>query len=79
MRILHVITLSELGGAQSVVVNLATKLSGEHEVIVAAGEGDGKLFELLGDNIITERVPNLLRRLSPINDIKAFFPVKKVI
>ena len=42
MRILQVITLSELGGAQSVVINLANKLCENHEVIVAAGEGDGK-------------------------------------
>ena len=41
MRILQVITLCELGGAQSVVINLANKLSENHEVIVAAGEGDG--------------------------------------
>lgn len=39
MRILQIITLCELGGAQSVVVNLANSLSKDHEVIVAAGEG----------------------------------------
>ena len=44
MKILQIITLCELGGAQSVVINLANKLSEEHEVIVAAGEGDGKMF-----------------------------------
>ena len=42
MRILQVITLCDLGGAQSVVVNLANRLVKEHEVIVAAGAGDGK-------------------------------------
>ena len=47
MRILQLITRSDLGGAQSVVVNLANKLCEEHEVIVVAGEGDGKMWELL--------------------------------
>ena len=37
MRILQLITRSDLGGAQSVVVNLANKLCEEHEVIVVAG------------------------------------------
>ena len=36
MRILQIITLSELGGAQTVVINLSNKLSENHEVIVAA-------------------------------------------
>ena len=38
MKILQIITLSELGGAQSVVINLANDLSRKNEVIVAAGE-----------------------------------------
>lgn len=40
MKILQIITLSELGGAQSVVINLANDLSRKNEVIVAAGEGE---------------------------------------
>lgn len=36
MRFLRIITLAELGGAQSVVINLANSLSKEHEFIVAA-------------------------------------------
>jgi Mrp family chromosome partitioning ATPase len=43
MKILQVITKSSLGGAQSVVINLANALSEMgHEVGVVAGEGDGK-------------------------------------
>ena len=44
MRILQVITLCDLGGAQSVVVNLANSLVKEHEVIVAA--------ELVTENVV---------------------------
>ena len=54
MRILQLITLSELGGAQSVVANLATRLSEiGHEVIVAAGEGDGKTAAEASDDRLT--------------------------
>lgn len=55
MRILQVITLCDLGGAQSVVVNLANRLVKEHEVIVAAGAGDGKMWLLLHPSVICER------------------------
>ncbi len=78
MRILQVITLSELGGAQSVVINLANKLCENHEVIVAAGEGDGKMFDGLSLKVTTERVPSLMRRLSPINELKAMLQLKKI-
>ena len=47
MRILQIITLSELGGAQTVVINLSHKLSENHEVLAAAGEGDGKMWQML--------------------------------
>lgn len=76
MRILQVITLCELGGAQSVVVNLANKLSENHEVIVAAGEGDGKVFELLKPEVKTERVPNLVHRISPTDEVKALMQLR---
>lgn len=76
MKILQIITLSELGGAQSVVANLANKLSENHEVIVAAGEGDGKMFSLLDSSIKTERIPSLVRRLSPWDELKAIGQMK---
>lgn len=78
MKILQIITLCELGGAQSVVVNLSNKLSEEHEVIVAAGEGDGKMFALLHPSIKQERLPHLQRALSPKNDFLTIFDMRKL-
>lgn len=78
MRILQVITLCEIGGAQSVVINLANKLCENHEVIVVAGEGDGKMFELLDARIKKDRIPSLVRKLSPLNEIKTILAMKKV-
>lgn len=78
MKILQIITLCELGGAQSVVVNLANKLSEEHEVIVAAGEGDGKMFTLLNSEVKQERLPHLKRALSPKNDFLTIFDMRKL-
>lgn len=76
MRILQVITLSELGGAQSVVINIANKLCENHDVIVAAGGGDDKMFELLNPKIIKEKIPNLVRNLSPVKELKAIFSMR---
>lgn len=76
MKILQIITLSELGGAQTVVANLSNALVRNHEVIVAAGEGDGKLFDLLDKNIAYEHLPNLIRKLSPIDEIKAILQLR---
>lgn len=68
MKILQIITLSELGGAQSVVINLSNALSKYHKVIVAAGEGDGKMWPALNKNIEKVHIKHLKRALSPISD-----------
>ena len=78
MRILQIITLSELGGAQSVVINLANKLSEEHEVIVVAGEGDGKMFSLLHPKVKQDQLLHLQRALSPKNDLLTVFDMHKL-
>ena len=65
---MQIITLSELGGAQSVVVNLANKLSENNEVIVMAGEEDGKLWNMLHTAVKQVHCKHLRRALSPIND-----------
>ena len=78
MRILQIITLSELGGAQSVVVNLANKLSENNEVIVMAGEGDGKLWNMLYATVKQVHCKHLRRALSPINDFLTIIDFQKV-
>ena len=45
---MEVVTRSDLGGAQSVVINLSNSLCKYHEVIVVAGtEGGGQMGQLL--------------------------------
>ncbi len=78
MRILHVITLCELGGAQAVVTNITNSLCKNNEVIVVVGEGDGKMLEQLDSRIKVERVPSLVRRLSPMLELKTFLAFKRI-
>lgn len=78
MKILQVITLSELGGAQSVVVNLANSLAQEHEVTVVAGTGDGKMWLSLNPFVKHECIPSLQRALSPLNEVKTIWALRKL-
>lgn len=78
MKILQVVTLSGLGGAQSVVANLSNSLVQRgNEVAVIAGEGDGKLFDILEPDIKRVQLNSLVRRLSPLNEIKTLFALRK--
>lgn len=78
MKILQVITQSELGGAQTVVVQLANNLSKEHEVILAAGQGDGKMWSMVNDQVIREDCPHLQRSISLKNDLLAAIELRRL-
>lgn len=78
MIIFQIITLCELGGAQSVVANLANSLSKEHEVIVAAGEGDGKMWQMLNGDVKKIYMKYLKRSLSPIYDFLVLLSLIKL-
>lgn len=77
MKILHVITRSDLGGAQSVVINLANSMCMEHEIIVVAGE-DGPMWEALNPKVRKIKIKEIIRSVSPIKDLKAFYKLKKL-
>ncbi|MFH0739978.1 MAG: glycosyltransferase family 4 protein [bacterium] len=79
-KILQIITLSDWGGAQRVVFDLACNLDKEKFQVEVACSSDGILVEKLrARNIKVYEVKNLVRRLSLSNDIKAFFALKKII
>lgn len=78
MRILQVITQSELGGAQTVVAQLANRLSREHEVIVAAGPRDGKMWREISEGVKKEECPHLQRSVSLKNDFLAAIELRRL-
>lgn len=78
MRILQIITRTDLGGAQSVVINLANVLSMDNEVVVVAGNGDGKMWQLLAPTVTKEHVPSLQRELSSIKELKTIRILRKL-
>ncbi len=78
MRVLQVITLCELGGAQAVVANIANGICDKHEVIVASGEGDGKMWQMLDAKVQRVHCKSLKRRLSLVNDLRALFELRRL-
>lgn len=77
-KFLFVITKSNWGGAGRYVFDIATSLSGEHDVAVALG-GTGALFEKLQNkNIRTIPIPSLNRDIHAQNDGAAFLELLKI-
>ena len=76
MKIMLVITRSELGGAQMVVAQLANTLCHDHEVVVVAGEGDGKLWDILDKRVRCEECKELQRALSPLKDLRTILALR---
>ncbi|ROI00520.1 glycosyltransferase [Chryseobacterium daecheongense] len=77
MKILHVITRSDLGGAQSVVINLANSMCMEHEITVVAGE-DGPMWQALDSKVRKIKIKEIVRSVSIIKDLKALYKLKKL-
>lgn len=77
MKILHIITRSDLGGAQSVVINLANAMSEKHEITVVAGE-DGPMWDALDNSISKIKIKEIVRDISVINDGIALFKLKRI-
>lgn len=63
MKIFQIVTLSESGGAQSVVINLANNLVKEHDVFVIAG-GNGTMWQQLDKNVKAIKIRSLKRNIS---------------
>lgn len=64
MRILHVITLAELGGAQSVVINLARESANDGHQVMVASSVDGELWKVLPPEIAQWKISPLQRSIS---------------
>ena len=78
MRVLQVITLCELGGAQTVVANIANSICGEHDVIVASGEGDGKMWDMLDERVQRVHCRHLIRNISFFDDLRTLYDLWKL-
>ena len=78
MKILQIITKCELGGAQAVIANLSNCLVGDHEVYVASGEGDGKMWNLFHPDVKRIHLKHLQRSVNLKEDFLALREIWKL-
>ena len=69
MKILHVITLADLGGAQSVLVSIANYLCHNNDVTVVSST-NGKMWDLLDIKVKQIKIDCLVRKNSPLKDFR---------
>lgn len=78
-KILHIITLSEIGGAQKVLYLIVKYLKNDFDITVATSAG-GELVNWIRDlNVRVYEINELERNISLKNDIISFFKIYKLI
>lgn len=82
MKICHVITRMIVGGAQeNTLYTILGHLQKGHEVVLVTGPSPGREGKLLHNvdfpPFETVELPSLVRELEPLNDLKAYFALKK--
>jgi len=81
IKVAHIITKLEMGGAQDNTIYTVKNLNKEKfETILISGKGG-----ILDEKVISDKeikiifVETLKREISPLNDIKAVFEIKKIL
>ncbi len=70
MKIFHLITNTELGGAQNVVIDLAHCAAGSGHEVAVASMPDGPLWQLLDPHIRRFFLPHMVKPVSPRHDLR---------
>lgn len=78
MKILQAITLADLGGAQSVLINLSNKAVDDGHEVYVVSEENGAMWDLLSPKIHKIKVKELQRSIGLMSDFKAFLALKKI-
>jgi len=79
MKILHIITNTELGGAQTVCISLANMASDEENIVAVASMDGGYLWDNLSSSVIQFKIKNMIKAIRLLPDLKCYFELKKVI
>lgn len=78
MKILHIITNTELGGAQKVCIDLCrSAIEDGNEVAVASMDG-GYLWNQLPQEVAQYQLKNMVKPIKPGKDLKVYFELLKV-
>lgn len=79
LKILHIITSTELGGAQKVCIDLCRKAVEDGYSVAVASMSGGYMWQQLPENAIQFQLKNMVKPIKPSKDLKVFFELKTVI
>ena len=79
MKILHIITNTELGGAQKVCIDLCRSAVVAGNTVAVASMKGGYLWEQLPKNVLQFELKKMVKSIQPIKDLLTFFELKSVI
>lgn len=79
MKILHIITNTELGGAQKVCIELCRCAVADGNSVAVASMAGGYLWEQLPESVLQFKLKNMVKSIKPKKDIFVFFELKKFI
>ena len=79
LKILHIITNTELGGAQKVCIDLCRSAAAAGNSVAVASMAGGDLWEQLPERGLQFKLKNMVKPIKPKKDIFVFFELKKVI
>jgi glycosyltransferase involved in cell wall biosynthesis len=79
MRILHIITNAELGGAQSVACSLARWAVSNGGEAAVASQAEGPLWDALDPRVARFPLKRMVKEISPFEDILVFGEMRRLI
>ncbi len=79
MKILHIITNTELGGAQKVCIDLCCSAVKDGNTVAVASMAGGYLWEQLPTEVVQFKLKYMVKPIKPKKDLKVFFELKAVV
>lgn len=79
MKILHIITNTELGGAQKVCIELCHSAVNEGNTVAVASMAGGYLWKQLPESCLQFQLKHVVKPIRPLKDVLAFFELKKIL
>lgn len=79
MKILYIITSTELGGAQKVCIDLCRKAVEDGNTVAVASMSGGYMWQQLPESAIRFQLKNMVKPIKPSKDLKVLFELKTII
>lgn len=79
MKILHIITNTDLGGAQRVLIDLTNCALSDNNEVAVASMPQGPMWDQLSPEVTQFKIKNMIKKVKPAYELKCLFELKKTI